>query len=268
MIKTAITESGQYYNEQLRNQDATLAALYTQKSETQKALLEQEYKEKKANIEVEIQLDTDRLRTAYEQVVAEYQEALKTLESEQTAEKERIHNDIKDQMDRLTSLMEPIKLYEKETQAAKFYTIQVPEEYQSDIEFLLTSVAPHVAHPDIINKLIWTEYVRPYIEDTFKRVGIEDKPGIYKLTNMLNKKSYIGKSTNIKKRIADHFKSVVGIQSIADQAVHHEILKTGLWNWAIEVIIYCDKDKLSELEKYYIDFFKTQEYGYNRTSGG
>jgi len=80
----------------------------------------------------------------------------------------------------------------------------------------LTSVAPHVAHPDIINKLIWTEYVRPYIEDTFKRVGIEDKPGIYKLTNMLNKKSYIGKSTNIKKRIADHFKSVVGIQSIAD----------------------------------------------------
>jgi len=48
-------------------------------------------------------------------VVAEYQEALKTLESEQTAEKERIHNDIKDQMDRLTSLMEPIKLYEKET---------------------------------------------------------------------------------------------------------------------------------------------------------
>ena len=49
------------------------------------------------------------------------------------------------------------------------------------------------------------------------------------------------------------------MKSIADQAVHHEILKTGIWNWTIEVIIYCDKDKLSELEKYYIDFFKTQE---------
>ena len=166
------------------------------------------------------------------------------------------------------SILEPIKLYEKEKQEKFFYTIQLPEEFHEDIEFLLTTVAAKVQHPDIISKLVWSEYVKPYLDDTFKRIEIKPEPGIYKITNIDTNKAYIGKSTNVKTRIADHFKSSVGIRNIADQAVHHAILKEGFWNWAIEVIDYCDKDKLSELEKYYIDFFKTQEYGYNKNAGG
>jgi len=81
---------------------------------------------------------------------------------------------------------------------------------------LLTTVAGKVQHPDIISKLVWTEYVKPNIEDTFKRIEIKAEPGIYKLTSLINGKCYIGKSTNVKSRIADHFKSVVGIKSIAD----------------------------------------------------
>lgn len=166
------------------------------------------------------------------------------------------------------SILEPIKRYEKTKQERLFYTIQVPEEYHEDIEFLLTTVAAKVQHPDIISKLVWAEYVKPYLDDTFKRIEIKAEPGIYKLTNINNNKSYVGKSTNVKTRIADHFKSSVGIKSIADQAVHHAILKDGFWNWQIEVLTYCDKDELSEREKYYIGFFKTQEYGYNKTGGG
>ncbi len=166
------------------------------------------------------------------------------------------------------SLIAPIKQYEMERQQRLFYTIQVPDEYKDDIDFLLTTVSQKVQHPDIVNKLVWNEYVKPYIDDTFRRVGIEDKPGIYKITNLDNGKAYIGKSTNIKKRLTDHFKSSIGISSIADQAVHHEILRTGFWNWTLEPIIYCDKDKLNEMEKYYINFFDTVNSGYNRNSGG
>ena len=155
-----------------------------------------------------------------------------------------------------------------ERQQRLFYTIQVPDEYKDDIDFLLTTVSQKVQHPDIVNKLVWNEYVKPYIDDTFRRVGIEDKPGIYKITNLDNGKAYIGKSTNIKKRLADHFKSSIGISSIADQAVHHEILRTGFWNWTLEPIIYCDKDKLNEMEKYYINFFDTVNNGYNKNNGG
>ena len=161
-----------------------------------------------------------------------------------------------------------LRTYDAEEQEKLFYTIQLPSEYQDDIDFLLTTVAAKVQHPDIISKLVWTEYVKPNIEDTFKRIEIKPEPGIYKLTSLKNGKCYIGKSTNVKNRIADHFKSVVGIKSIADQAVHHAILKEGFWNWQIEIITYCDKDKLNELEKYYIEFFKAQTWGYNKTSGG
>lgn len=172
------------------------------------------------------------------------------------------------QQQRYEALLAPLRQYEMEQQERLFYTIQVPDEYKDDINFLITTVSQKVQHPDIINKLVWAEYVKPYIEGTFKRVGIEDKPGIYKITNIDSGKCYIGKSTNVKKRITDHFKSSIGIKTIADQAVHHEIWKTGFWNWAIEIVIYCEKEQLNELEKYYIDFFKSNTFGYNKTGGG
>ena len=149
-----------------------------------------------------------------------------------------------------------------------FYTIQIPEEYKEDMNFLLNTVAPQVKHPDIISKLVWQEYVKPALDATFKRINIEDKSGIYKLTYLENNKSYIGKSTNVKKRIADHFKSAIGIESIADQAIHHEMLRTGIWNWTIEVIGYFPKEQLNEKEKFYIKEFDCINYGFNKNSGG
>lgn len=170
--------------------------------------------------------------------------------------------------ERFESIERTLRQYNAEQQAKLFYTIQLPEEYKEDIDFLLITVAAKVQHPDIISKLVWQEYVKPNLDNTFKRIEVRSEPGIYKLTSLQDGKCYIGKSTDVKKRISDHFKSVVGIKSIADQAVHHAILKEGFWNWQIEVITYCDKDKLNELEKYYIEFFKAQEFGYNKTSGG
>ena len=170
--------------------------------------------------------------------------------------------------EKYNGLIKPLQQYEKELQDKLYYTIQTPDEYKKDIEYLLTEVSPKIQHPDIINKLVWAEYVKPYIDDTFKRVGIEDKSGIYKITNINSGKAYIGKSTNIKKRLADHFKSAIGIKTIADQSIHHAILETGFWNWTIEYIIYCDKEQLNDMEKYYIDFFKTQNFGYNKNAGG
>ena len=166
------------------------------------------------------------------------------------------------------AILAPLQQYEKDKQDKLYYTIQVPEEYREDIDFLLTNVSQKVQHPDIISKLVWTEYIKPNIDETFKRIAIEAKPGIYKITNINTGKAYIGKSTDVKKRLTDHFKSSVGIKSIADQAVHHAILKEGIWNWSLEVITYCEKEQLNELEKYYIDFFKTQTFGYNKNAGG
>ena len=200
--------------------------------------------------------------------VSRLDEILRNTKAETEYEAAQYWYKVNQEKQKYESLLEPIKQYEKEKQARLFYTIQLPEEYQEDIEFLLTTVAAKVQHPDIISKLVWAEYVKPNLDNTFKRIEIKAEPGIYKLTSLENGMAYIGKSTDVKKRIADHFKSSIGIKSIADQAVHHAILKEGFWNWSIEIITYAEKDKLNELEKYYIEFFKTQEYGYNKNSGG
>ena len=198
--------------------------------------------------------------TAKEASEAKWREAMEQIE--------QYNKSIAEAKDRFESIERTLRQYDAEQQAKLFYTIQLPEEFQEDIEFLLTTVAAKVQHPDIISKLVWQEYVKPNLENTFKRIEIKSESGIYKLTSLINGKCYIGKSVDVKKRIADHFKSVVGIKSIADQAVHHAILKEGFWNWQIEIITYCDKDKLNELEKYYIEFFKAQDYGYNKNGGG
>lgn len=256
------------YQEATELNQEELNEFFAQQKETRQNELDNYFsnlwKEKQSQIDLKSKQIEDENK-AWEAKILSAAEAYK-LETEQRQQELKNETDFQEQ--RFAALLAPLRQYEKEQLEKLFYTIQIPEDYREDIDFLLTTVNQKVRHPDVISKLVWTEYIRPYILDTFKRVGIEAQPGIYKITNINSGKAYIGKSTDIKKRLADHFKSAVGIQSIADQAIHHAILQEGIWNWSIEYIIYCDKDKLNELEKYYIDFFKTQEFGYNKSSGG
>ena len=161
------------------------------------------------------------------------------------------------------NLIAPMKLLEQEQQKKYFWCIQIPEQDREDIHYLLTQVAPQVRNKDIIPKLVWSEYLQKLTQELMKRAEIEDKPGIYKITNVTTGKCYVGKSTKVKQRLIDHIKGSVGITTIADQKIHHAMLDEGLWDWTFECICYCDKDQLSEKEKYYIDFFKAKEWGYN-----
>lgn len=161
------------------------------------------------------------------------------------------------------NLLAPMKLLEQEQQKKYFWCIQIPEQDREDIHYLLTQVAPQVRNKDIIPKLVWSEYLQKLTQELMKRAKIEDKPGIYKITNVTTGKCYVGKSTKVKQRLIDHIKGSVGISTIADQKIHHAMLDGGLWDWTFECICYCDKDQLSEKEKYYIDFFKAKEWGYN-----
>ena len=248
------------YNETIQKNKEDLDTYFEEQKNTRQQALDSEleakqefYKKLVEECEQKSKEEVKRIDNAAALTIEECVSKVKEYENNTDAARQRYE-----------ALIAPIKQYEMERQQRLFYTIQVPDEYKDDIDFLLTTVSQKVQHPDIVNKLVWNEYVKPYIDDTFRRVGIEDKAGIYKITNLDSGKAYIGKSTNIKKRLADHFKSAIGITSIADQAVHHEILRTGFWNWTLEPIIYCDKDKLNEMEKYYINFFDTVNNGYNK----
>ena len=252
------------YQDLINNKFTDIDNQIEEQRQKRQADLDTQFEERQASLNLRMQQFTNQ---AQERVNKAEEEAREQIEELEKRKLEAINN-TNTQIEKFESILEVLRKYDLEQQERLFYTIQLPEEYQEDIEFLLTTVAAKVQHPDIISKLVWVEYVKPNLDDTFKRIEIKTEPGIYKLTSLVNGKCYIGKSTNVKTRISDHFKSAIGIKSIADQAVHHAILKEGFWNWQIEIITYCDKEQLSELEKYYIEFFKSQEFGYNKNAGG
>ena len=210
------------------------------------------YQEKVYELEVESELEKDTIIKRH----CDYCDLLKK-------EVLKIDKQIADKKETFISLLEPIKLLQQIEQEKRFYCLNLTEKEQEDINFLMSEVSPRVNNKDIIPKLVWSEYIQKPTQEMAKRLGIDDSPGIYKITNIKNNKCYIGKSTKVRQRLIDHIKGSLGVSSIADQVIHREMLKEGLNNWTFECICFCEKDQLSEKEKYYIDFFKAKDWGYN-----
>lgn len=272
---TEIFEAQQKYNNEMRDRTQELDEYFNGLRAQRQSSLDIEFARKREEANHNLELEHDRVTRYYTDLENAAKTKVEEIERNKMAAIEestkriavaQLHAD--EEQAKYEALLEPIRQYEKDRQERLFYTIQVPDEYKDDIDFLLTTVAAKVQHPDIINKLVYAEYVKPYLDDLFKRIDLKPEPGIYKITSLNDGKCYIGKSTNIKKRLTDHFKASVGLKSIAWQAVHDAILAQGYWNWTIEPIIYCSKDKLNEMEKYYIEFFKSNSFGFNKTGGG
>lgn len=88
--------------------------------------------------------------------------------------------------------------------------------------------------------------------------------GIYKITNKINNKKYIGQSTNIKRRKSEHFTKK------CDMVISHSIFKYGKENFDFEILEECEESQLDELEIKYITEYKStnREFGYNVDNGG
>lgn len=91
--------------------------------------------------------------------------------------------------------------------------------------------------------------------------------GIYKITNKLNGKSYIGLSTNIERRWEDH-KNPYNWERENKKSLYQAFKKYGLNNFKFEILEECSPKDLSSKEKYYIELYDTFYNGYNSTSGG
>lgn len=82
--------------------------------------------------------------------------------------------------------------------------------------------------------------------------------GIYKITNLINQKSYIGQSIHIERRWQEH------CRPSASSIIAKAIRKYSQENFSFEVLEECDINELNQKEAYYIAFFNTVvPYGYN-----
>ena len=86
---------------------------------------------------------------------------------------------------------------------------------------------------------------------------------IYKITNLINEKIYIGQSKNPEKRFKQH------ISGLKDSIISAAIIKYGKENFSFEIIEE-DIDNYNEREIYWIQYYNSfnRDFGYNKTLGG
>lgn len=122
--------------------------------------------------------------------------------------------------------------------------------------------------PRVISMLIWQYYYQPIAKRQFPiilhggNVG-----GIYKITNIQTEQAYIGQSVDIYKRWMEHCKAGLGIDTPAGNKLYQAMLSNGLYNFTFELLCQCSNLELNEKEKYFIDLYQADLFGYNSTKG-
>ena len=89
---------------------------------------------------------------------------------------------------------------------------------------------------------------------------------IYKVTNNINKKIYIGQTIQDENiRWNHHIREAL---NGSDTKFHRALRKYGKDGFIWEVIEEVDNDKLNEREIYWISYYNSYKQGYNSTTGG
>ena len=81
--------------------------------------------------------------------------------------------------------------------------------------------------------------------------------GIYKITNKINGKAYIGQSVCLERRFAEHKRR-------SEQQIDQAIQKYGIENFTFEVIEECNAEELNDREEYWtLHYNSIVPNGYN-----
>ena len=94
--------------------------------------------------------------------------------------------------------------------------------------------------------------------------------GIYKITNLINGKSYIGQSIDIERRFKMHKQTAFNPNKKQyHYPLYRAIRKYGIDKFSFEVLEECNISELNEKEIYYISKYRTHsQLGYNQDDGG
>ena len=158
---------------------------------------------------------------------------------------------------RRAAVNEAIRREKEILEKEDFYRIVLLE---VDKEYIvnLKKVEPYIHNKEVLQKLIFDVYVRRPLNEMIKRVvGSQTICGVYKITYIPTGESYIGKSVDIGKRWQEHIKTSLGIGNIANSSLHTKIKQMGVDNFYFEIVEEVTREKLTEREKYWINFYGT-----------
>ena len=218
---------------------------------------------------INYELDTKRKNAAkeYENALKEISDAFEKRKLEVTEKITFIQAVLEDFQRKQEVIGQEIQRRRAIEEQTDFYRICLTEQQISDVQ-ILWEVIPKLYNRSNLNKLIYDVYYSKEVQAMIKRVLNGTQPsGIYKITRLKTGEIYIGKSTNVKDRWTQHCKTASGCGSIAHSTLHTTMEKDGIQNFTFELLEEVPKDKLTEREKYWINFYKSKEYGMNEKEG-
>ena len=223
------------------------------------------YKEKaQADIDDWIKSAQECAMMVYDEFAQDYE----VLKVQKRNELDKISQELEDYKVKRDTINQAILRQKQIEEQKDFYRILITEKDIQDIK-LLEDIRPKFEHKEILSKLIFDCYIKRPLQEMEKRV-LQDKKisGIYKITYVPTGEAYIGRSQDIKNRWVEHVKSSLNIGTIAHSTFHNVLAQNGLENFTWEVLETAPKEKLNEAEKYWINFYETNKYGYNQKAGG
>lgn len=178
-----------------------------------------------------------------------------------------LEDNIKEYSEKQAAINEAIRRQREAEEQKDFYRVCIPEEFLDDITALQT-VKRNLKKPEIVDKIIYDNYISKPVLEMIKRVLQNSTcSGIYKITCLKTGEIYIGKSTDIKSRWQQHCKTAFNCGTIASSLLHTKMKQYGIENFTFELMERVPKDQLSEREKFYIQFYQTKEVGLNERNG-
>ena len=144
----------------------------------------------------------------------------------------------------------------------------LPSSIESEDIHTLQHIKSNLHKPRILSMLIWQTYWQPLAKEKFPIIlQAKTKTGIYKITNIQTDESYIGQSLDIYTRWCSHCKAGLGIDTPAGNKLYKSIQEYGLQNFTFELLCQCSKEQLNEKERYFIQLYQADVYGFNGTVG-
>lgn len=204
------------------------------------------------------QLDKER-----EQAVAARLEELNKLEQQVEQEQDKLDNLKAKQL----AFIEAQQRAEELEAQKDYYRMIISDEYLDDIR-LLRQIQVQLHKRDAVDKVIYETYYRQAYDLLMSHLFSSTAKicGIYKITNLENGQAYIGQSVDMRERMRQHIKTSLS-SAPSTNKLYQQMKKYGPENFTFEILETVERAKLNERESYWIDFYKTKEFGMNGTKG-
>lgn len=168
---------------------------------------------------------------------------------------------------KLQSALEAAKRQEELELNIDKYKILLSTDEKNEI-LAFNSIAHLILNKRNLYMFLWTNYYSKRVNELAIRV-LGDKPitGIYKITNIETQQIYIGQSKNIRERWREHCKAGLQIDTPGNNKLYSNMIQYGLENFTFELMEQCLINDLNERENYWIEFYKSCDYGLNGNKG-